>query len=381
MEAANRDRGRPQNFAVKPAILKAEHIRRAVVRGVSWVGDAVMTIPALRELRRVLPHAHLTLATRRWAEGIFADADYLDALLIEDQSKGSLRTLLKQRQRWRAERFDLAVILPNSFQSAFVAFAAGVSHRLGYAIDNRGLLLTHPVALPAWRQSTHEVYYYLHLIAELERLLTGDEQVSNRAPADAIFVSSSRQANARQFLAARGARLDRPLVALCPGSTNSRAKRWPTDRFAALADCLINEANVEVAIIGSAEEKDVTDAVVSQMNHRPLVLTGHTDLSMSVAVLSLVDLLVSNDTGPAHIAAALGRPTLAVFGPTDPIRTRPFSAAGEVLREPPACAPCMLRDCPIDHRCMTAISAAQVFARSAAILRADQHPPTVRSAQ
>lgn len=360
---------------MKPAALRAEHVRQVVVRGVSWVGDAVMTIPALRELRRVLPGAHVTLATRRWAEGIFAGADYLDALLIEEQGRGKLRPLLEQRRQWRAGRFDLAVILPNSFQSALIPFAAGVTNRLGYATDNRRLLLTHPVIPPAWRQSKHEVYHYLHLVAELERHLTGGERVSARTPVDAIFVSASRQTAARRFLAARGAKLDRPLVALCPGSTNSRAKRWPADRFAALADCLIADVGAEVAIIGSASERDVTEAVVAQMSERPLVLTGHTDLSMSVAVLSLVDLLVSNDTGPAHIAAALGRPTLVIFGPTDPVRTRPFSAAAEVIREPPSCAPCMLRDCPIDHRCLTAISAAQVFARAQEVLRVRSHSP------
>ncbi|MEJ7710689.1 MAG: glycosyltransferase family 9 protein [Pyrinomonadaceae bacterium] len=156
---------------------------------------------------------------------------------------------------------------------------------------------------------------------------------------------------------------------LCPGSTNSRAKRWPAERFAALADQLIATIGADVAIIGSTEEKNVTDEVATQMHHQALLLTGQTELSLTVAILNLADLLVSNDTGPAHIAAALGRPTLVIFGPTNPVRTRPFSENGEVIREPPECAPCMLRDCPIDHRCMMAISPSQVFARSARILQ------------
>jgi len=107
------------------------------------------------------------------------------------------------------------------------------------------------------------------------------------------------------------------------------------------------------------------------MRNRPVLLTGKTDLSKLVAILSLVDLLVTNDTGPAHIASALGRPTLVIFGPTNPLTTRPFSPFGEIVREPPDCAPCMLRDCPIDHRCMTAISPDDVFARSVTLLRVD----------
>ncbi|MEJ7618787.1 MAG: glycosyltransferase family 9 protein [Pyrinomonadaceae bacterium] len=240
---------------------------------------------------------------------------------------------------------------------------------MGYATENRRLLLTHPIALPAWRQAKHEVYHYLHLVGELERALTGGEQVSDHQPSDVIRVSTARRAAARHFLIAHGARLERPLVLLCPGSTNSRAKRWPTCGFAALADQLIAEMGAEVILIGSGEEKESGRGERADESSAAHLDRG-TDLSLTIAILSLADLLVSNDTGPAHIAAALGRPTLVIFGPTNPVRTRPFSAAAEIIREPPACAPCMLRDCPIDHRCMTAITPAHVFSRSAAILKA-----------
>ena len=121
-------------------------------------------------------------------------------------------------------------------------------------------------------------------------------------------------------------------------------------------------------MVGSNAEADVSAEVRRQMRNQPVILTGQTDLSELVATLSLVDLLVTNDTGPAHIASALGRPTLVIFGPTNPLTTRPFSPFGEIVREPPDCAPCMLRDCPIDHRCMTAIAPADLFARARALL-------------
>jgi heptosyltransferase-2 len=157
-------------------------------------------------------------------------------------------------------------------------------------------------------------------------------------------------------------------VALCPGSINSRAKRWPAASYAALADQLTGKAGATVLLIGSGAELDVTNEVRAQMRRPPVVLTGRTTLAETVAVLSLVDLLVTNDTGPAHVAAALQRPTLVIFGPTNALTTRPFAPAAEIVRRPPDCAPCMLRDCPIDHRCMTAITPAEVFERAVALL-------------
>ena len=169
---------------------------------------------------------------------------------------------------------------------------------------------------------------------------------------------------------AQGVGRDRPIVALCPGSTNSRAKRWPAERFAALADMLAEKVGAEVIIIGAGEELAVSEEVARATLSRPVVLTGKTDLAMTTAVLGVADLLVTNDTGPAHIAAAVGCPVVVIFGPTNPVTTRPYSPLAEVVQRPPDCAPCMLRDCPIDHRCMTAITAEEVFARAAQSLDA-----------
>ncbi|HYP54328.1 MAG TPA: lipopolysaccharide heptosyltransferase II, partial [Pyrinomonadaceae bacterium] len=321
--------------------IKAESIKRVVVRGANWVGDAVMTVPALRELRRVLPGAHVTLATRPWAEGVFAGADFIDDLLHVEA--GGLASHLRQVRAWRAGRFDLALLFPNAFQPAFVAWAARVPLRLGYATDGRGALLTHASAPPAWRKSRHEVFYYLNLVGELERLLTGASTVETREPRLALSVSTERDEAARASLRRSGVDVARPLVALCPGSTNSRAKRWPAASFAALADRLVEEAGAEVVILGAREELDVTREVSALMRRRAVVLTGRTTLDETTALLGLVDLLVTNDTGPAHVAAALGRPVLVIFGPTDPVTTRPFSPLAEVVRRPPDCAPCMLR--------------------------------------
>jgi len=346
--------------------LKVKPIERIVVRGTNWVGDAVMTIPALRQLRRLFPDAHITLATRAWAEGLFADSDFLDDLQVHEGS--GLRSVVQQVRQWRKRNFDLAILLPNSLETALVASLARVPLRIGYATDGRQVLLTHPLALPEWRESKHEVFYYLKIVAELEWLVKQEQSFLNTQPDGSLEVSEARKSTARDFLRARGVREDNLLVALCPGSINSRAKRWPAERYAALADRLIDELGAQVLLVGSNAEAGVSQEVSGQMRNQPLTLTGQTDLAELVATLSLVDLLVTNDTGPAHIASALGRPTLVIFGPTNPLTTRPFSPLGEIVRKPPDCAPCMLRDCPIDHRCMTAITPADVFERARTLL-------------
>ena len=353
---------------------KPDTIKRIVVRGTNWVGDAVMTVPALRELRRLFPHAHITLATRSWAEGLFEDAEFLDDLMVH---KGSgLRSVVHQVREWRRRNFDLAILLPNSLETGLVASLARVPLRIGYATDGRQSLLTHPLTLPESRDSQHEVFYYLNVIARLEWLVNREQSFLNTQPDASLEVSERRKVAARGLLRANGITNGRPLIALCPGSINSRAKRWPAERYAALADRFIDECGANVLLIGSAAEEDVSLEVSGRMHNKPVVLTGKTELSELVAVLSLIDLLVTNDTGPAHIAAALGRPTLVIFGPTNPLTTRPFSPYGEVIRQPPDCAPCMLRDCPIDHRCMTAITPDEVFRRALSSLRSrPDHAP------
>ena len=358
--------------------LQAEKIKRVVVRGTNWVGDAVMTVPALRALRRLLPQAHITLAVRPWARGLFSDADFIDDLLLYERRPRDISAVVRQTREWRRRRFDLAVLFQNAFEAALIAAGARIPLRLGYATDNRRPLLTHPLPLPAWRSERHEVFYYLHIVAELERLLYGTTNVSREAPDYRLQVSPERRAEARSMLDMQGANATRPLVAICPGSTNSRAKRWPAESFAALADRFIDEAGADVVLVGAPDELEVSLEVSAAMKGQPLMLTGQTDLAQAVAVLSLADALVTNDTGPAHIAAALERPTIVIFGPTDPRTTRPFSQTAEIIRRPPDCAPCMLRDCPIDHRCMTAITPAEVFARTCELMRRETAAAEVR---
>src|SRR6266542_5025577 len=236
-----------------------ENIERIVVRGTNWVGDAMMTVPALREIRRLFPEAHITLATRPWAKGLFSGEEFIDELQVHEGS--GLRSVVQQVREWRKQSFDLAILFPNSLETALVASLARVPLRIGYATDGRQALLTHALELPEWRSVKHEVFYYLQIVAELEWLIKHEQTFFNRKPDGSLNISSGRQAAARDFLRSHGGGSSndgRVLIALCPGSINSRAKRWPAERYAELGDRLIEELQAEVILIGSAAEVDVS---------------------------------------------------------------------------------------------------------------------------
>ncbi len=339
------------------------------MRGTNWVGDAVMSVPALRQLRRIFPAAEITLHTRSWAKGIFQDADFIDEILVFEPEKSGFRTVLAQAEIYREKEFELAVVFPNSFESALIAKLSKVSSRFGYSKEGRSFLLTDAVKIPDWKNQKHEVFYYLNLIAEIENKFFGTKTVLESDPRFDLRVSDERKTQARRILVENGVDFSKKIIAFCPGSTNSRAKRWQTESYAALNDKLQTELNAIVVLIGAHRELDVSNEVAEKSRLKPIILTGKTSLAEATAILSVCDLLVSNDTGPAHISSALGTKTLVIFGPTNPGTTQPWGS--EIIRNAVECSPCMLRKCPIDHRCMTWISAAEVFEKAKEKLTAD----------
>lgn len=337
---------------------------KIVVRGTNWIGDAVMTIPALIELRRIFPDAEITLHTRSWAKGLFRDAEFIDDIIDFERSESNLADVISQARVLREKRFDAAVLFPNSFASALTVRFAGVPKRFGYSKDSRRFFLSDPVTVPNWKAERHEVYYYLNLVSQVEKKILGTDTVSTREPEVKLSVSAKRRSRAREILAESGVDLSRQTIALGVGSTNSRAKRWEAQSYARLNDLLQRDLGANVVLIGARDELDVSDDVFKMSESKPVVLTGMTDLDEATAILSEVDLLISNDMGPAHIAPAVGTDTIVIFGPTNPATTRPFSDRGEIIRKTVECSPCMLRDCPIDHRCMTRITVEEVFERA-----------------
>lgn len=339
---------------------------KIVVRSTNWVGDAVMTIPALREIRRVFPDSQITLHTRSWAKGIFEDADFLDEILTFDKTASKVKDALAQTKQLKDPNFDLGILFTNSFESALVAKLAKIPRRFGYAKEGRSFLLTDAVKMPEWKNERHEVFYYLNLVAEIENAYFGTKTVLANEPKTNLQVSNERRIRAREILSENGVDLSKKTFALGVGSTNSRAKRWQAENYAKLNDRIQDDLSANVIIVGANDEINVAEEVFAKSEKKPIILTGKTSLSEAVAILSEIDLLVSNDMGLAHIAPAVGTKTLVIFGPTNEKTTQPVNS--EIIRKKVECAPCMLRDCPIDHRCMTQISVAEVFEKAKKIL-------------
>ncbi|MCS6884769.1 MAG: lipopolysaccharide heptosyltransferase II [Acidobacteriota bacterium] len=327
-------------------------ISKLLVRGTNWVGDSVITIPALRELRRIFAKAHISLLVKPWVSGLFTDADFVDEVIVYDREKKGLLKTIKELRRLK---FDLAVLFQNAFEAALIAYCCRIPLRIGFATQHRSILLTHALELTEEIRRSHQVNYYLHIVAQTERLLTGVSTVDFARPNCYLPVSEERRRQLLERLPMLGVNLDKPIVAINAGATNSRAKRWPAERFGQLADRLF-ERGLEVVFIGAATEIEITRAATTAMRNKPKILTGKTSLAESIAFLSFCRAVVSNDTGPAYLAAAMNIPTLTIFGPTDERSIRPLGANAEILRRKVPCAPCMLKICPIDHRCMITIS-------------------------
>ncbi len=344
---------------------------RILVRGTNWIGDAVMTIPAMRRLRSAFPEAHIALHCRKWAEGIFRDVDFLDEIITFQTGDKGLNDLRTEATQIRRGNFDIAVLFPNSFRSAALPWLGKIPRRFGYEKEMRGFMLTDRVAIPEWKSTRHEVYYYLNLVDEVINSLVGHTDAGDEPPDISIAVSPARRDHARKLIETLGGDPGLSIVALGCGSTNSRAKRWPAERFAVLASQIMDSAGANILLLGSEDENDVAENVRCLSGRNLINAAGKTSLEDAVALLAASDVFVSNDMGLAHIAAAVGTSTLVIFGPTNPETTRPFSDVAEVIRVPVECSPCMLRDCPIDHRCMTAIEPGVVGKRVLDILERD----------
>ena len=332
---------------------------KILIKGTNWIGDAVMSTPAMRALREAFPNAYIALHTPSWAEKVFNECYYLDEVISYDRGRGQFRTPIEQGRGLRARKFDVAILFPNSFASALTAIIAGIPKRIGYGTDGRRLLLTHSEPVPDWKSDRHESEFYLNLVRSAIERLDGPSQTSKLEPL--IDVSEERRNLARELLISSGVGANGPIIAIGAGSTNSLAKRWPVESYAQLLDYFKLRLGAGIVLVGSADESDIGLALERSSRARPLNLVGATDLGMATAILAVANLFVSNDMGLAHISAAVGTPTLTIFGPTNESATAPIGPNARYIREVVECSPCMLRHCPIDHRCMKRMTADRVF--------------------
>jgi len=345
-----------------------------LVRAPNWVGDAVMALPALRELRRIFARSHITLAARPWVLGLF-DGERLADNLISLGGAGSIfgraAHFISEAGRFRRERFDYAVLLPNSFGTALAARAGGAKKIAGYATDARRLLLDQVIPFEPDYKTLHQVRFYLNIAAHIETEITGKSAIDFQHCEPRLEVSEEQRQHGRSMLERFGigaAAGQATILAINPGATNSSAKRWPAERFARTADRLNEREGFQTVIVGAAGDKPVAEEVARLMRTDAAVIAGETSIAELKAVLACAGLVISNDTGTSHVSAALGVPTVVVFGPTEHVSTRPLSQRAVVVRHDVQCSPCMLRECPIDHRCMTRVEVDDVYVAAQALL-------------
>jgi heptosyltransferase-2 len=327
---------------------------RLLVRATNWVGDAVMSLPALAALRRHFPSAHIAILARPWVAGLYRHEPFADEI-IPYQPGHFLQGIRDRRAAaasLRAMQFDCAILLQNAFDAAFIAWLARIPRRAGYARDGRGFLLTDPIPHPAKGSiPPHQSFYYLSLVRSLGWL---DEM-----PASPLIrlagAAKAREAGIARF---RAEGLDR-VIGLSPGAAYGNAKRWWPERFAQAASRVAAETGSAVALFGSPAERELCTHIAGLLEKSGIDArnyAGQTALDEYIERAAACLAYLTNDSGAMHIASALGLPTVAVFGATNHITTGPTGPLARVIRRDVECSPCLLRECPLDHRCMAAVT-------------------------
>jgi heptosyltransferase-2 len=319
---------------------------KILIRATNWIGDAVMSLPAIRAVRGRFPAAELCILARPWVAAVYEGESAIDRILPLRGGR------LAAMQALRKEQFDLAIALPNSFDSALILWGAGIGRRIGYARDGRSFLLTDAVRRPKPGSiPRHERYYYLELLRRAGIIET-------------VPVVNEIHLEGREQARARGAKLigTPRAIGVSPGAAYGTAKRWLPERFAEAAAAVAERIGASILVFGSAAEKELCARVASRCGGRNLA--GTTTLREFIDMTAACSVYLSNDSGAMHLAAALRVPSVTVFGPTDEMATGPVAANASLLRQPVECSPCLKRECPIDHRCMTRVSAEMVAAEA-----------------
>ncbi len=335
--------------------INPEKIQRILIRGTNWIGDVVMTLPAIASIRKTFPDAHLTVLVKPWVADLLRLCPDVDEIMIYKRPgvHAGIKGLIRLAGELRARRFDAAILLQNAIEAAILTFMAGIPVRAGYDSDARGWLLTHAVHRTRAVRKVHQINYYRAMLCAL-----GCE------PAEmGMLLRPGKDDHelAERLIKNFGLEKDRMLVGIAPGAAYGPAKQWLTDRFAAVADRLSSESNARILLFGSAGDCDSIQDV-QRFSSFPLVdLSGKTSLREAIILISSCGLFISNDSGLMHVAGALGVPTVAIFGSTNPVTTSPYGEKTILVKGRADCSPCLKKVCPTDFRCMKSISVDDVY--------------------
>lgn len=327
-----------------------------------------MSLPAVKELRRIFPFSHITFWAQSGLAPLISATGIPDKIIsFDSNSEGPCKRVMTMSKRLAAEHFEMAVLLQNAFESAFTSWVARIPTRGGYPTDLRGPFLTIKIPLSKKIKLKHQVFYYLGITDFLERYFQGT-CTRTGTPDCSVSLGKEVLEEARSLLAEAG--VSRPFFCLSPGSVNSEAKRWPAESFAALADILGESFGCQIVFLGAPQERNLVDGIIASMkNGAAANMTGRGNMISSMGIMNLSQLVISNDTGSAHLAVAASAGVLTLFGPTSPGATAPYGPGTHIMRGKADCAPCRYFRCPKpDHTCMKTIEPDAVFEKIQEIL-------------
>ena len=314
-----------------------------LLRSPNWLGDAIMALPAARNLKTLLGTEPLTVAAPEKLAALWQACPFVDHVIPLTSPKSAWRSAAEIRPG----KFHTAVLLPNSLRAASEALLAGISRRIGYARGGRRFILSKAIPMPKRNPvRLHQRYYYLDLIATLG------------APTDDTFPALSLPT----------ASSETPILAICPGAEYGPAKRWPHERFLETARHFIATRGLRTVIFGAANDAPICAELAAQLPEAEN-RAGQTTLAEFIAALAGAQLALCNDSGAMHLASALGVPTVAIFGSTEPQLTGPLGSRTAILRHHVPCSPCFLRDCPLDFACMTSVLPEMAITSGEALLK------------
>lgn len=339
--------------------------KKILIRSTNWIGDAIMTTPAVRTIRENFPGARISVLVKPWVADVFSASPHVDEVIpyLKNKEHRGPAGMWRLGRELAAQGFDLAILLQNAFEAAVIANLAGIPHRAGYTTDGRGLLLTHGVRLPRERKKIHQVHYYQGLMQDLGLRCGPDELFLHLSPDVTTWADA--------FISELG---NRPVIGLNPGAAYGPAKRWPAEKYGALAKRLHQEMGATILVFGTQADAAAAGVIKEFASGHVRDLTGGTSLAQAMALIRACDLFVTNDSGLMHVAAALKTPLVAIFGSTNAVATGPFSERAKVVQKDLPCRPCMKTTCRGDFACMMEIGDDEVYSAVIDLMRQTGFP-------
>ena len=338
--------------------LKDSSRSKILIRAANWVGDAIMTTPVIRGVRKNFPKANISILAKPWVIPVYENNPYIDDIIVYQNNTRHKKGIgtLRLSKDIKSYDFDLAFLLQNAFEAALISFFSGIPERLGYNTDGRTLLLNRSVKFGPALKKRHLIDYYIGILKNAG-LKDDGRQLD-------LFITKTEKQNAKKKLKENSIDREKPVIGINPGGTGGTAKRWFPERYALLAEQLADTLGVKILLFGGPGDEKLGEQITEKSKGACINLVGKTSLRMAFALIGNCSLFITNDSGLMHAAAALKINQIAIIGPTDYIATAPSNSNSYIIREPVSCSPCMKPECPIDRKCMSLISVDRVFQKA-----------------